>query len=567
MRATGADLVCRILAELDVHCVFGLPGTQNVTLFEALRRSTIRPVLTSHEAAAAFAANGYYRSSGRLGVVATCPGPGFAWALPGLAEARLDSAALLHLTGPPARGPGRAVQLQAIAQRGVAEPLVKRVYEVDRAGDLARALREAAATALSGEPGPVVVQLADCVLAHPGVAEANPSPNGKHVTEREGLAQAVAALAAARRVIVIAGQGAAGAAPRVQALAERCGALVLTTPSGRGVVPEDHPLALAFDYARGDVERLNDLLESADLVVVLGCKLGHNGTGGFALRLPADRLVHVDADPAVLNANYAARYPVVARVEDVVDAFAAAARPEGGWPQDTAAEWRRRLRNDAEARLPEPAVHGVPGNSPQEFFRQLRAALPRDAILVLDSGLHQVLARRYFDVLAPRGLLFPSDFQSMGFALPAAIGAKLAAPERTVVALLGDGGFKLSGLELLTAARERLPLTAIVFNDGHLNMIRLEQLQSFGREAAVDVRNPDFAALAAACGVGYGLVDGEVAAALAATGRGAGILEVRIGDSAAIRTVRREGLVRDVARRALPSTALRWARRLLGRGR
>ena len=566
MTATGADLVCQTLADLGVRCVFGLPGTQNVTLFEALRRSSIRTVLASHEAAATFMANGYYRASGRLGVVVTIPGPGFAWALPALAEARLDSAALLLLTGPPARGPGRAFQLQAIAQGAVAAPLVKRVFDVDRPADLAQVLRDAAATALSGEPGPVIVQLADTALAQVPLGAASRTAAAAADPDREPLSRAVAALGAAQRVVIFAGQGAAGAAAAVTALAERRGALVLTTPSGRGVVAEDHPLALAFDFQRGDVAVVNQLLERADLVVALGCKFGHNGTGGFALRLPADRLVHVDADPAVLNANYEARYPVAARVEDVLDAFAAAPRPAGGWPEGAAVEWRRRLHVSG-TRAPEPAVHGVPGNNAQEFFRQLRAALPRDAILVLDSGLHQVLARRYFDVLAPRGLLFPSDFQSMGFALPAAIGAKLAAPERAVVALLGDGGFKFSGLELLTAARERLPVTAIVFNDGRLNMIRLQQLQSFGRDAAVDVHNPDFAALAAACGVGYGLVDGDVAAALAATGGGTGILEVRVGDSPAIHMARGGALAREVVRRAMPSAAVRWAKRLLGRGR
>ena len=144
------------------------------------------------------------------------------------------------------------------------------------------------------------------------------------------------------------------------------------------------------------------------------------------------------------------------------------------------------------------------------FFTVLRRILPRNGIVVTDSGLHQGLVRRHFDVLSPRGLIIPNDFQSMGFGLPAAIGAKLAAPERPVVAVLGDGGFAMSGMEMLTAVREKIPLTVIVFNDGRLNLIRLQQFQSFGSSESVDILNPDFGTFAAAVGARYALVDGNI---------------------------------------------------------
>jgi acetolactate synthase-1/2/3 large subunit len=210
-------------------------------------------------------------------------------------------------------------------------------------------------------------------------------------------------------------------------------------------------------------------------------------------------------------------------------------------------------------------VQGVSPSTPAAFFAALRAALPRDAILTLDSGQHQMLARRHYRVLAPRALIAPSDFQSMGFGLPAALGAAVAAPERRVVALIGDGGFAMSGLELLTAVRERLPLTVVVFNDGALGLIRDQQHREFGRAHGTALHAPDYAGLAAALGAGYALVDGDAEATLRAALAAAEpvLVEVRLGASARQREVRAKGLARAVTRRALGPRLLQVLKRLL----
>jgi acetolactate synthase-1/2/3 large subunit len=183
--------------------------------------------------------------------------------------------------------------------------------------------------------------------------------------------------------------------------------------------------------------------------------------------------------------------------------------------------------------------------------------------VVTDSGLHQTLARRHLEVLSPRGLIVPSDFQSMGFGLPAAIGAKLAAPDRAVVAVIGDGGFAMSAMELLTAVRERIALTLVVFNDGQLNRIRLQQLAQYGHAAGCEILNPDFEAFANAVGVAYARGDGDVEGMLrtAIQRDSPTLVEVVLGDSAAIRVERARGLARGSARRALRSSPLRWLAR------
>jgi acetolactate synthase-1/2/3 large subunit len=186
---------------------------------------------------------------------------------------------------------------------------------------------------------------------------------------------------------------------------------------------------------------------------------------------------------------------------------------------------------------------------------------------VTDSGLHQTLVRRHLEVNSPRGLIAPSDFQSMGFGLPAAIGAKLAAPERAVVAVIGDGGFAMSGMELLTAVRERIAVTLVVFNDGQLNRIRLQQLAQYGHSEGCEVVNPDFEALAGAIGVEYSCCDGDAEGVLRAAILRASptLVEVVLGDSAAIRLERAKGLARGTARRALRPQTLRWLKAKLWR--
>ncbi len=524
----GAECACRTLEDLGADTVFGLPGSQNVALFEALRTSRLRTVVATHELAASFMANGYARASGRPGVLTTIPGPGFTYALTGLAEALLDSVPLVHILIAPATGPGRHFQLQALDQKAIVAPLVKRVIDVVTATELEPAVRSAYALSREGEPGPVVVQvpagLLETDLETPSRA---PSPD-RDVPEPD-VGPIARRLAAARRPLFYVGQGANDGADDLLRVVEATGAAVVTTTAARGAVPEDHPRVLRFDRRRTAV--LNDLVESADLVLALGCKFSHNGAHGFRLHLPADRLVHVDASPAVLGANYEASLTLAADVPRVLRALLESV-PEGtreasGWSDDEIRSWKDQAMA-VSVRSGEPRVRGYRPPTPEKFFASLRRMMPRESCLVLDSGLHQMLARRYFRVLCSRGLLLPSDLQAMGFALPAAIGARLASARRPVVALLGDGGFAISGLELLTAVRERIPLTAIVFNDGRYGLIYNRQVNAYGKSHGTLLRNPDIRGIAEAVGARYLRMSGRNERRLAAAIRGGGVTVVEV---------------------------------------
>ncbi|MGH7671038.1 MAG: thiamine pyrophosphate-binding protein [Gemmatimonadaceae bacterium] len=563
---TGNAIVCAVLEQLGVQHTFGLPGTQNVPLFEALRQSHIRTVVPTHELAASFMAGAYYRASGRVGVLVTIPGPGFAYALAGLAEARLDSAAVVHLVGAPASGPGRAFNLQAFDQRGMVLPLVKGVIDVPSADRVADAVLKAFTLAEDGEPGPVVVQLAaEALNGTASFSRGEPTTRSAPVPDPDAVSRVAKRLRDAGRVVLYVGQGARGAAVEVRQLAERIAAPVATTPSGRGTLPEDHPLALGFDGIRAGPGPLNALMADADAVLVLGAKLGHNGTAGFAVAFPRDRTVQVDSDRAVLGANYDVAELVQASIAPFLNSLMAhdlgPAVPRG-WAVDAISECRNQLRGH-NGRATDPRIQGTDDGTPAALFAKLQSQLPRDAILVTDTGRHQQLARRFYDVLAPRGLLLPSDLQSMGFGLSAAIAAKLAAPERPVVAVIGDGGFLMSGLELATAVREQIAITVVVFSDGAYGQIRDHQLMEYGRSHGVAIGSVPIEGVARALGCDF-VRFSSMGSEPWVRSSGVLVVEVDLSDSRGMRAAQATAVMRGAARRVVGESLLRRLKRLLG---
>jgi acetolactate synthase I/II/III large subunit len=559
----GVSALCAALREIGVDIVFGIPGTQNIELFDAFPRAGIRAVLSTHELAAAFMANGYFRASGRVAALATIPGPGFMYALTGLAEARLDSAAVLFLVGAPANAPGRRFQLQRLEQRAIASPLVKGILTLDQPDEAASVVREAHHLATTGEPGPVMIELALASLQS-DVHNQKTFVAPERVRDAAQIDELGRIFGKAKRPAFYLGQGAFDAGAQLVTLSERLLIPIVTTPAARGIIPETHRLSMPFDPLRGNVDAVNELFDNADLVVALGCKLGHNGSAGFQLRLDRDRLVHLDAEPGTAGANYDARLCLTGRVEDALSALAARTAPSE-WDAHNLLLMRERIRRPpAHA---EPVYAGKERTTAQEFFAWLRGALPADAVVVTDSGLHQILTRRHFDVLAPRGLIIPNDLQSMGYGLPAAIGAKLGAPKRCVVAIIGDGGFLMSGLELLTARRESVAVTTIVFNDGRLNQIRLQQLANSGRPYAVDLLNPDFESLAEALGVEYVRfgVDPQNRVEDALRLDQPALIEVSVGDSPEIKRFAATARAKSVARAAIGSRARGWLKAVLNR--
>lgn len=570
----GADAICAALKQAGVETVFGVPGTQTVTFYEALRKAGIRTVTATHELAATFMAQAHFRSSGRLAAVSTIPGPGFAFALAALPEASLDSAALVLLTGQPPLCPQGRRRSQSIDQPTMAGPVVKGVIDVVDVEQAGEAVLRACALAMSGEPGPVLVQVAADIYREPvSAAGASVGPAASmDPVNAETLRDAVQFVVSAERVLFYVGQGAADAANDLRRVVSSLGAIVATTPSGRGILPEDDDRVLPLD-ATGDLAGFNAVARECDAIVVIGAALAENGSVGFGLDLPADRLVRADVSEAVLKTPPAARFSVRASsgefVAAVLDAIARSEGQSAG--RGLTAGDARALR----ARLQDRHIGGssdarIAGGEARAFFAALRRGLPADGCLVLDSGMHQLLARRHFVVTQPRGLLFPTDFQSMAFGLPAAIGAKLAQPDRAVVALVGDGGFAMTGLELRTAVRLGMSLPAIVFDDGALGLIRLDQLLSHGYAHATDLGRLDYEAMAAAVGCAYasaGADDIEQQVRTALERKGPTLIVVPVGDAPALRRARRRRRVNEAVKSLLGERLVAALWRLRGGGR
>jgi acetolactate synthase-1/2/3 large subunit len=366
-----------------------------------------------------------------------------------------------------------------------------------------------------------------------------------------------AGLMEAKRCMLLLGQGCDDAGAEAARLAERLGAVVVTTTSGRGVVAEDHPRSLGFALAGNDAGVLNALIEASDVVLAVGCKFSHNGSRGFRLRIPTDKLMHVDASSEVLDANYPARIAVRAYARACIAALldALGSGNADGFTLEEIAQWRLRCVQEKARGTVEPCVHGVPGGTPVAFFAALRSALPRESCLVTDSGRHQQLARRHFPVLCARGLITPTNLQSMGFGIGAAMGAKLADPSRPVVALIGDGGLAMSGLELLTAVREGIDLAVIVFVDGAYGAIRDQQILNHGYATGTEFAGPDCAALAEAIGARHVRLrmDAEATLKSAIESPGVTLVEVALGDTLPMHWTRAKAVAKA-----------RWGRRLKG---
>jgi len=501
----GSDLICKTLENLGIEVIFGLPGTQNIHLYRSLHHSSIRAITPTSELAASFMANGYYRSSGKIAAITTIPGPGFTYALAGIAEAFLDSVPMLCIVGNESVDQDKKYQHQAIEQEKIIKPVVKETFKIKKADEIQDTINKAYLSSLSEEPGPVYIEVdksvySESALFDPGlIKQYSPLQPDSF---RDISPKAIAEILKSKRILFYLGQGASHASNEIREIVEFLNAPVLTTSSGRGILPEDHPLLFPFNVViRGGGKAMKEMIKSSDLIVALGCKFSFNGSGAYQFEFPEKKLIHVDSSPKVLNANYPARLAIQGDVRDFVVALRKESKKtkdkHKGWPDNELIAWRKKALDDIKNKKElESAFKGGFGSTPDSFFEKLQKNLPGNSIVVTDSGQHQMLTRKYYKVPNVRGLIIPSNFQSMGFAIPAAIGAKLAVPNSTVVVIIGDAGFNISAMELLTALREKTAIKVIVFNDKRLGLIRTNQINKFGFDYSTKVPNPNYAKLA-----------------------------------------------------------------------
>jgi thiamine pyrophosphate-dependent acetolactate synthase large subunit-like protein len=493
---TGGRAVARALGAHGVEVVWGIPGTHNLELYAGLAEAGIRHLSPRHEQGAAFAADGYSRVTGRVGVCVTTSGPAVVNAATALGQSYSDSIpVLLVAAGMPLRHPGLGNgELHETKNLiGALDGIVAYAHRVTSVAEIPVAVAQAFARMRTGRPRPVVIEIPLDLLGEQGEAVAvPPTPAAVLAPDSQALDAAAELLARAKRPAVLAGGGASAAADELRRLAERLGAPVVCSINGKGTLPEDHPLSVGAGYAVGAVR---ELVDDSDAVLVVGSELAPSDLWWGPLEL-AGKAVRIDIDPAQAVTN---AVPAVSVVADAGLALAGLLERLGAGDGDRVAaggaERAARFRDAFRARASGDAERW------SDLLDALSGALGRDGVVAADNAMVAYFgALEMLPAYRPRSFLFPTGFGTLGFAVPAAIGAKVGRPEARVLALSGDGGLMFTVGELAAAAQARLALPVVVVDNSGYGEIRREMAERGDPALGVDFDSPDFAAMGRALG-------------------------------------------------------------------
>ncbi len=537
MRA--ADALTRALAAEGVDLLFGLPGGASLPIHDALHSSGLRHVLVRHEAAAGHAAEGYARASGRVGVALVTSGPGATNLVTPLADAMMDSVALVAITGQVRSDLRGTDAFQETDVIGMTAPIVKHAIACERPSDVAPAIHEAFAIARSGRPGPVLVDVPTDVAqgpVAPGDVPARPLPGFAPVAAPDPAAvrAAAVALAQARRPVIYAGGGIvhAGAAAALAELARFADMPVVTTLMALGAFPASDRRWLGMLGMHG-MRPANWAVDESDLLLAVGARFDDRVTGRVDRFAPGAQVIHLDIDPAEIGKIRRPEIAVIGDARASLEALFAQLRELGADPARLAPWWRT-LDAWRSAEQP-PAQPRDGGIATAQALDALQRATGGEAIVTTDVGNHQMWAAKRLRFDMPRRWITSGGLGTMGFGLPAAIGARAAVPGRPVVCVSGDGSLLMNVQELVTVVAEDLPVKVLLIDDGRLGMVRQQQdLFWDGRREAVELGPwPDWPALARSCGWtaqridDAGDVDDAVASLIAEDGPA--LLDVAVG--------------------------------------
>ncbi|MGH9326540.1 MAG: biosynthetic-type acetolactate synthase large subunit [Terriglobia bacterium] len=506
---SGSEILLESLKREKVEVVFGLPGGAVLPLYDALYSAGIRHLLVRHEQAAAFAADGYARATGRPGVCLVTSGPGATNLLTGLTSAQMDSIPVVALTGQvPAPLIGKD-GFQEADTIGITLPATKQSFQVRSAAEIPQIIHRAFKTAVSGRPGPVLVDFPKSVLvekcqaSYPEAHDDAQRPVRKREWREEDAEHAVEMILESRQALLYVGGGAihAEAWQEVQELAELAQVPVTTTLMGLGAFPSCHPLSLGMLGMHGSYST-NMAVCECDLLIAVGARFDDRVTGrlnGFA---PHAKKIHIDVDPSEINKNIRADLALVGDARETVRKLVDLLKRRGCASTAAARQWLARIE---QWRTEHPLTYdkSTPHVKPEYVIEMISRHADEDAIIAVDVGQHQMWAAQFYDFYQPRTWLSSSGLGAMGYGFPAAMGAQCAFPDRQVIAIVGDGGFQMTLNDLATAAQYRVPVKIVILNNRSLGMVRQWQEMFFEkRYCDIDLNfSPDFAKLAESYGI------------------------------------------------------------------
>ncbi len=502
----GAGILWECLEREGVKVVFGYPGGAILPAYDALKHSNIHHILVRHEQGATHMADGYARASGEVGVAVATSGPGATNMVTGIATAMLDSSPIVCITGQVGSKLIGSDAFQETDITGVTLPITKHNYLVTHASEVARTVREAFYVARSGRPGPVLIditkdaQQSTCEFDWEAAKPQLPGYRPDLSPAPEEYEQALELIHNSKRPVILAGHGIiiSGAMSEVRDFAERAGIPVALTLLGLGAFPASHPLNLGMMGMHGEAW-VNHMIQEADLLLAFGMRFDDRVTGNLKNYAPNAKKIHIEIDPAEINKNVKVDVPLVGDLREVLLELLPHVE------SIDRSEWLDtidKLKGDSAVRdiqnLPDSG-HLYAAHVINDLWRQTRDG---KTIVVTDVGQHQMWEAQYYKHEHPRSLITSGGLGTMGFALPAAIGAKVACPEAEVWVIVGDGGFQMTMCELATIVQENLKVHIAIINNGFLGMVRQWQEFFYDRNyAATPLLNPDFARLAEAYGI------------------------------------------------------------------
>ena len=505
MKRTGAQILWEALGREGVSTVFGYPGGAILPAYDALLEFPVKHVLVRHEQGATHMADGYARAGGGVGVAVATSGPGATNMVTGIATAMMDSSPIVCITGQVGSKLIGSDAFQETDITGVTLPITKHNYLISRAQDVARTVKEAFYVAKSGRPGPVLIditkdaQQASCEVEWDDSEVKLPGYRPDLRATREVYQQAIDLINEAKRPIIFAGHGImlSGAMDVVRSVAEHANIPVAMTLLGIGSLPAQHPLNLGMMGMHGEAW-VNSAIQEADLLLGFGMRFDDRVTGNLATYAPNAKKIHIDIDPAEFNKNVKVDVALAGDLRSVLEEMLPhiSKGDRSAW-LGTIDE----MKGDVAVR----DIQNLPDSGhlyAAHVINDLWRVTEGNAIVVTDVGQHQMWEAQYYKHEHPRTLITSGGLGTMGFALPAAVGAKFACPEKEVWAVVGDGGFQMTQAELSTIAQEQVKVNIAIINNGYLGMVR--QWQEFfyeRRYAATPLINPDFVKLAEAHGL------------------------------------------------------------------
>ena len=505
MLRTGAQILWHTLVQEGVSTVFGYPGGAILPAYDALLDFPIRHVLVRHEQSAVHMADGFARAGGGVGVAVATSGPGATNLVTGIATAMLDSSPVVCITGQVASHVMGTDAFQEIDITGITIPITKHNFLVTRAADIGPAMRRAFEIARSGRPGPVLVDITkDAQRGHAedgaeSALQTSPARLPASTFDGDDLQRAAELIRHARRPVILAGRGVilSGATRELRAFAETTNTPVAITLLGLGALPASHVLNLGMMGMHGEAW-VNQAIQEADLLIALGMRFDDRVTGDPKTYAPGARKVHLDIDQAEIGKNVPVDAALVGDLTSTLGALLDAVEPtaHGEWLSHIGA-----LKGEAAVRdiqqLPDSG-HFYAAHAIHDIWRLTNGR----ALVATDVGQHQMWEAQYYRHESPRSLITSGGLGTMGFGLPAAIGAKLARPDDEVWAIVGDGGIQMTQAELATLAQEQIKIVVAIINNGYLGMVRQWQEFFYGsRYSATPIKSPDFVKLADAHGL------------------------------------------------------------------